>query len=294
MKNILITGSNGFIGKYLYTYFRDRNFNLIFATTSKTKLNNYYQFDNLYSNIKDILVNISIDIIIHVASIIPKSFNDSDFKLFMNNTQMINNLAEFAINRKIKKFIYLSSFGSMTNTLNYDIKDYYTLSKITGEHICSIMENAGIETASLRLTSPFGEFCKSTNVLSIFIKSALLNEDINVFGSGKREQNFIHTENIIDCIKRCIYNKIQGVYDLVGETNINMIDLANLIKRITNSKSKIIVGFYDDPLEKVKLCNFSLDRLKKELNYREIKPLEQGLVEYIDWKKKIYENSFYL
>ena len=287
MKNILITGSNGFIGQYLHKYFKYKNANLIFATTSNSTGKDFCKVNSLYSNISTVLENISIDVIIHAASIIPKSFSDSNFKLFQDNTIMMNNLSEFAINRQVEKFIYLSSFGSMTNVLKYDIKDYYTLSKISGEHICAIMENYNIKTASLRLTSPFGEFCTAKNVLNTFVDLALKEQDINVYGSGQRKQNFVYAENINRCIQKCIECETQGIYDLVSETSISMINLANLIKKITNSKSKIVLGLHDDPLENVKLCNFSLNRLKSELNYNEDIPFEIALSEYIVWKKKI-------
>ncbi len=207
---------------------------MIFATTSNSTGKDFCKVDSLYSNISTVLENIPIDVIIHAASIIPKSFSDADFKLFQDNTIMMNNLSEFAIKKQVKKFIYLSTFGSMNNISQYDIKDYYTLSKITGEHICSIMENYNIETASLRLTSPFGEFCTVRNVLNIFIDLALKGQDINVYGSGQRKQNFVYAENINRCIQKCIECETQGIYDLVSETSISMIDLSNLIKKITN------------------------------------------------------------
>jgi len=286
VKNILITGANGFIGKYLVKNFKCTGYTVLYGTTSRIRNTNYYNFNNLYSDIDEILKNTSIDIIIHLASIIPISFDKANIDLFIDNTKMMHNLSEFASKKKVKKFIYLSSFGSMNNVIKYDIKDYYTLSKIMGEHICSIMESKGIETASLRISSPFGEFNKKNNVLNMFIDSALLDKDINVYGRGEREQNFIYVGNINECIQRCIEYKVNGIYDLVNKSNINMISLAQVIVKLTNSKSKIVIGGKDDPLENTKLCNFSLDRVKKELHYEETISFEDAIVNYIKWKKE--------
>ena len=85
-----------------------------------------------------------------MASEIPSDFNDTDFRLFDRNVNMMNNLFHFSTDNQIDKFIYLSSFGSMQNPKMYDVKDYYTLSKITGEHFCALMESHNIQTASLK------------------------------------------------------------------------------------------------------------------------------------------------
>lgn len=286
MKNILITGSKGFIGQYLSQNFKCDNSNLIFATTSNVKYENYYKFSNLYSDINQVLENTTIDIIIHLASIIPNSFDEANIDLFIDNTKMMHNLSEFAINRKISKFIYLSSFGSMNSASKYNIKDYYTLSKVTGEHICSMMEDRGIETASIRISSPFGELYTKDNVLSKFINLALSSQDIHVYGSGAREQNFIYVGNINEFIQKCIEYKVNGVYDLVNEINVNMITLAKIIIRLTKSKSKIVIGEKEDPLENTKLYDFSLDRVRNELKYKSIISFEDALIKYIKWEKE--------
>lgn len=287
MKNILVTGSNGFIGKYLHNTIKLSTYNIIYGTTSYIEKDEYLTFSDLYENIEEILCDTDIDTIIHLASIIPKSFNESDSKLFFDNIKMMINLSEYATNKKISKFIYLSSFGSMEFPKKYDIKDYYTLSKITGEHICSMLESKGVETASLRISSPFGEFYNSINVLSIFIDLALQNKTINVYGTGNRKQNFIYAGNIIECINKCLNNKISGNYDLVSKENISMKDLAKLVVKLTNSKSDIRIGLFEDVLEKAVLPNFSLTRLEKELRYNETYSFEDALISYIQWRKSL-------
>ncbi|MDN5096030.1 NAD-dependent epimerase/dehydratase family protein [Aliarcobacter butzleri] len=287
MKTILVTGANGFIGKYIKKFNNFENYNLLYGTTSNlANSDGYIIFDNLYSNIDIVLKNTDIDIIIHCASIIPHSFEMSDKKLFFNNTIMMTNLSEFAFQKKLKKFIYLSSFGSMENLEKYDIKDYYTLSKITGEHICSIMESKGIEAASLRISSPFGEFYNKNNVLSLFIDLALQNKTLNVYGSGNRKQNFIYVGNILEYIECCLENKISGVHDVVNKNNISMNQLAQTIVKLCNSMSKIEIGNKKDPLENVNLPKYSLIK-SKEIDYEEKYTFENALMKYIEYRKGI-------
>lgn len=287
MQTILITGANGFIGKYIKEFNEFQNYNVIYGTTSSiTNHDGYVIFDELYSNVATVLKDMEIDIIIHSASIIPHSFDESDKKLFFDNNIMMTNLYEFALKHGVMKFLYLSTFGSMENLERYDIKDYYTLSKITGEHICSMMENKGIETASLRISSPFGEFYNKNNVLSLFIDLALENKIIQVYGSGNREQNFIYAGNILDYINCCLKNKVSGVYDVVNENNISMKQLAQKIVMLCNSKSKIEIGNKKDPLENVNLPKYSFTK-SKEIFYKEKYTFENALMRYIEYRKGI-------
>jgi len=287
MKTILITGANGFIGKYIKEFNDFQNYNVIYGTISNIiNQKEYFIFDELYSNIATVLKNIKIDIIIHCASLIPNSFDSSDKNLFFDNTTMMINLSEFALKHGLIKFVYLSTFGSMENLERYDIKDYYTLSKITGEHICSIMESKGIETASLRIPSPFGELYNRSNVLSLFIDLALKNKTISVYGSGNREQNFIYVGNILEYINCCLKYEVSGVYDVVSRNNISMKQLAHIVVKLCNSKSKIEIGKKEDPLENVNIPKYSLIK-SKEINYQEKYTLENALMKYIKYRKGI-------
>lgn len=287
MKNILITGSNGFIGKYLQKYMQIDGFNILFGTTSTPCSDSRccIVFSNLYSDIEKKLESVDIDIIIHLAAIIPKTFDHANKDLFLDNSKMMINLYEYSISNKISKFIYLSSFGSMENLKKYDIKDFYTLSKVTGEHICSMLESKGIEATSLRISSPFGEFNKLNSVLPIFTESALRNKPIKVYGSGNRQQNFIFVGDILKCIYIIINQHISGVFDLASSKNVSMLGLAKIIIKLCASESSIILGAENDPLEDVKLPDFNIRKLEKILGNRQVISFENGLINYIEHRK---------
>lgn len=280
--NILITGASGFLGKNIQEHFHTR-YRLICVSTSNKEP--YIKLTKNFDNINERLADINIDCVIHLASVIPTNFKDADFhKCFLPNTIMLNNLYKFMILKNIKKFIYISSFGSMEDYANYKIKDYYTLSKIHGEHICSMMESAGIETASLRIPSPYGPYMKEENVINTFINNALNNLDINVYGSGKREQNFIYVEDVIQAIEKFIITKngINGVYYIVSEKNTSMLELAQVIKQICNSESRIIVGKYEDPQEFFS-PQYDYNRAYCEIGYKPNYNIYSGLTKYIEW-----------
>jgi len=286
---ILLTGSNGFLGTYIRYNINGKYKNLILCgTTSEVKDKNFIKFASLYKDIDKLLENENIDCIIHSAAIIPKNFEDATYDLFVNNTEMMKNLYEFAIKKHIKKFIYFSSFGSMSNPALLDVGDYYTMSKIVGEHFCSMMSKKGIYAVSFRISAPFGEYSKAKTVLNIFIDRALRNQDLIIYGTGSREQNFTYAGNILYAIELVLTKDINGTYEIVGEKSISMLELAKLIIKLTNSKSKIVFSGIEDPQENYR-PRYSFEKAFKDFGYYPKYRFEEALERYIRWYKN--ENS---
>jgi len=278
----LITGSSGFIGQNLIDNLENK-YKLIRVST--TKNDGCIKLSKNFCDIHEKLQNVDVDCIIHLASVIPDNFKVANFNdVFLPNALMFDNLYKFSIENNIQKFIYISSFGSMIDYKNYKVNDYYTLSKIYGEHVCSMMEFKNIQTASLRIPSPYGPYSNYKSVINIFIERALNNLDINVYGYGKREQNFIYIKDVIQAIEICLnkISKISGIYSIVSEENTSMLELAHIIKRICNSTSKIVVGEVVDLQEKFR-PSYDYSRAMKELGYKPNYNIYKGLTEYIEW-----------
>jgi len=280
---IAVTGSNGFLGKYFKEFTNLQVDQIYFLTTSKAN-ENQLLCEPLYRDIESVFDGKDVDIIIHFASIIPTSFTDTNYELFTKNNEMMNNLYNFSIKSHLKKFIYLSGFGSMNDPKLLDIKDFYTMSKITGEHFCSMMQANDIQTASLRISAPYGEYAKAKTVLNIFIDKAMKNEPIEVFGSGKREQNFTYAGDIVKAIELCLEYTTSGVYNIVSKKNTSMLELVNLIVKITNSSSKVIKAKSIDPQENYS-PQYDYSKARIELSYDPKYSLEEGLKQYIKWLK---------
>ena len=163
-----------------------------------------------------------------------------------------------------------------------DIRDFYTMSKITGEHFCSMMKFNKIYSTSLRISAPYGEYSKNKNVINIFIDRALKNEDLIVYGKGSREQNFTYAGDIINALELILKKKINGTYNITSDKSISMIKLAKLIKKITKSKSRVIFNNKNDKQEYYR-PKYNSKKAFEAFGYQSKYSLENGLKKYIKW-----------
>lgn len=125
-------------------------------------------------------------------------------------------------------------------------------------------------------------------VVSNFIVQALKNQDITIFGQGTQTRSFQYIDDLIEGSVRMMNSpdKFLGPVNLGNPIEFTMLELAQKVIDLTNSKSKL--SFLelpkDDPLQRQP--NISL--AKQELNNWEPKvKIEDGLFKTIEYFEKL-------
>lgn len=128
-------------------------------------------------------------------------------------------------------------------------------------------------------------------VVSNFIVQALKGEDITIYGDGTQTRSFCYVDDLIDGMIKMMNSKddFTGPVNLGNPTEFKIIELAELILKLTNSKSKIIYKPLpeDDPMQRKPV----IDLAKKELNWEPRIPLEEGLTTTIQYFKELLGDS---
>ena len=85
-------------------------------------------------------------------------------------------------------------------------------------------------------------------VIPRFVKAALTNEPLEVFGDGSQSRVFCHVRDSVSALLQLTLNKetIGEVFNIGGKGEISILDLAKLIIECTNSKSNISFIRYED------------------------------------------------
>lgn len=122
-------------------------------------------------------------------------------------------------------------------------------------------------------------------VVPNFILQCLNDEPITVFGEGKQTRCFTYVVDEIEGIfKDLLIPEARGIPINVGNNQVNtVIELAEAVKRMTGSKSKII--FEKMPIDDPNFRQPVLKRAKDILNWEPTTNLETGLKKTIDWFK---------
>jgi UDP-glucuronate decarboxylase len=124
-------------------------------------------------------------------------------------------------------------------------------------------------------------------VVSNFILQALRSEDLTVYGDGHQTRSFCYVDDMIEGVIRMMNtpDNFTGPVNLGNPEEYRIVDLAEKIIRLTQSKSKIVFKKLpeDDPLQRKP----DIELAKTKLQWRPKMQLEEGLKQTIDYFKSL-------
>jgi UDP-glucuronate decarboxylase len=127
-------------------------------------------------------------------------------------------------------------------------------------------------------------------VVSNFIMQALSNEDITIYGSGEQTRSFCYVTDLIEAMVRTMNTgpDFTGPVNIGNPVEFTMIELAELVLRLTRSKSKLI--FKELPQDDPKQRKPDIQVATNKLDWAPKVSLNDGLLETVNFFKKNYFN----
>jgi len=120
-------------------------------------------------------------------------------------------------------------------------------------------------------------------VVSNFIVQALQNKDITIYGDGMQTRSFQYVDDLIEGMIRMMASpeSFTGPVNIGNPNEFTIMQLAEEVIRLTNSKSKIIRMPLpsDDPMQRQP----NIDLAKKMLQWEPKIQLKEGLIKTIDY-----------
>jgi len=294
---ILITGSEGFLGKNLANFLASQGYEII-----KTDLNSIENQGSI-SN-KDFVFNtlskIDFDNIIHLGAIANiKETCDNPFLCYDVNCNGTLNLLELAKLKKVTRFIYMSSANVYGNPSDLPVRETHPLkprlpydySKVISENlVTSYNNNFNLSTTIIRSWKIFGKYEKFSAAIPKFIKLCLNNESIPLYNSGVEVTDPYYVENYCRAIELCLKKEeaIGECFNLSGENKMSVKDIAFAIKKITNSDSELQILPPRSQFEIKPMKSYSsISKIKNLLNYELSVSFEEGIKSTVDWIKNL-------
>ncbi|RIW15881.1 SDR family oxidoreductase [Algoriphagus lacus] len=147
----------------------------------------------------------------------------------------------------------------------------------------------GVSIKVMRIFNTYGPRMHPNDgrVVSNFIVQALKGQDITIYGDGKQTRSFCYVDDNIEGMYRLMNSRdgFTGPVNIGNPGEFTMLELAQLVIDLTNSKSKLVFMPLpqDDPMQRKPV----IDLAKEELGWEPKVNLKEGLVKTIAYFESV-------
>ena len=293
MKNLLITGSTGFIGKKLVKKLV-KNYNvwcLVRSYQNSKNKNVRYIEHNLSYDIPIINLPNNIDTVIHlISSDKYRSFPNYAYETFKVNTSSTAFLLDWSHKIGVKNFIFAST-GGLYGNYNKPIKEdfpfkykldekisYYFCNKEISEKLCKIYDKI-LNITILRIFYPYGPEQDANFLIPRIIKKIKEKELIKIQGKQGMSFNPIYIDDAIDLLNEIISSEIKGTFNISGSYKTNLLEIITIISKHLKIKPKIEITAESSPNMIADISNTAKILKKRFVN------IEKGIFKTLKLKK---------
>lgn len=310
MKNILVTGGNGFIGRNLVKY-------LLENTEAKI-----YSLDNYYSSsinhalkntdprvvsvhrdirfpLSPIFDNVDIDTIFHLACpASPPTYQTNPIFTHETNMYGMVNVLKYAYAKKIK--VVFTSTSEVYGDPEIDIQNEvyrgnvntvgpracYDEGKRMAETICyDYHKFFDVDVKIARIFNSYGPFMDKNDgrIISNFVNQALAGTPITIYGTGEQTRSLCYVNDTVRgliALAETDESTAAVPINLGNSNELTVLEIAKKVKELTGSES--IIEFHELPVDDPRKRNPCTLRAKQLLNWEAEVSLEDGLVKTIE------------
>lgn len=311
-KNVLVTGGAGFIGSHLcdeliktckvicvdnFSSGDERNIdhllsdpNFMFVRHDITepidleKMSELQKFKIQFQGIQEIY---------HLACpMSPKDFEKSRIDVLLANSYGVKNALDLAKKYEAKFMQFSSSvvYGPRRDEKKrikeeelgaVDIlsaRSSYDEGKRFAETMVKNYQDVyNLDAKIIRVFRVYGPRMKldDNQMIPDFIKDALDNKDLTIFGNKDFSSSFCYVSDVIDAVIKMMETDSSGPLNIGSDMDFSLTDLAEKIIKIANSSSKVV--YAEEKLFMTPLCLPDIAKAREELGWMPVVTLEKGL-----------------
>ncbi|MEZ4805959.1 MAG: NAD-dependent epimerase/dehydratase family protein [Flavobacteriales bacterium] len=242
---------------------------------------------NRFEDISSVFYAYRFQHVFHYAAVVGVKRTTDNPVMVLRDIDGIRNVLDLSKNTGVQRVLFSSSsevYGEpveipqneRTTPLNSKLP--YAIVKNIGEaFLRSYAKEYGLEYTVFRFFNTYGPKQSRDFVVSKFLRAAMANEDITIYGDGSQTRTFCYIDDNVDACLNAFHKRlvINDVVNIGSDVEITIKELAELIIELTGSSSRIV---HLPPLEEGDMTRRMPDVTRmKELLGRDLLPLRTGL-----------------
>lgn len=324
--HILMSGGNGFLGRYFTGVFRLLNQELLDKPCRVTICDNNIANSQpeesgcndphikmlSHDVIRPIDVQEPLDYIIHAAGIAsPFYYRKYPLETLEVATVGTRNFLNLALQHRVKGFLYFSSseiYGDPDpahvptpesyrgNVSCMGPRACYDESKRVGETLCSVFHTLhGLPTKSVRPFNVYGPGMRENDyrVLPNFASCIIGHRPLHIYGHGKQTRTFCYITDAMTGFLKTLLKGVSGeVYNIgTPEPEVSMVELLRLLEEVEGCKLSSRLIEYPDayPADEPQRRCPDIRKAAIQLGYHPEVALKDGLARFMQWAKAHYK-----
>jgi nucleoside-diphosphate-sugar epimerase len=300
MKQVLLTGASGFIGRHAIQPLIERGFDVhcIYRTTKPETISDeknvtWHQADLLNRNdVERLFDSVSPTYLLHLAwDVTPGTYLESinNFKWLDSSLHLLHKFAESGGTKAVCAgtcYEYDVRYGycieSLTPTVPFT---YYGTCKCQLEAIVEKYANVkGFDFAWGRIFHPFGPYEYPTRLVPSVIQSLLKGEKAQST-HGNQIRDFLHVADVADAFAAILDSEVTGIINIGSGKPVSIKELVLQIARYLEKEDDIQLGALPARENDPPFIVADTGRLQKEVRWFQKYSLEEGIIDTVSWWK---------
>jgi dTDP-glucose 4,6-dehydratase len=144
----------------------------------------------------------------------------------------------------------------------------------------------GLDTRIVRIFNTYGSRMRLTDGRAIptFLRQALRNEPLTVYGDGSQTRSFTYVSDLVDGIWRLMHSPVNDPVNIGNPREMTLLELAKLVIQAAGSTSEIV--FRPLPVDDPKVRQPDIGRARRLLGWEPAVEIEEGLARTLEWYRK--------
>ena len=300
MKNVLITGGAGFIGRHLADYLLGRgDYAVTVLDNESLGDRKHLDLDRvrfLHGDLRDTddlrKALDGQDAVVHLAADtrVMDSIEDPANNLD-NNVVGSFNLLQLSRELGVGRVVAASTGGAILGDVTPPVHERmapqptspYGASKLMLEgYLSAYSASYGLSGCALRFSNIYGprSFHKGS-VVAHFFKRMLAGEPLVVYGDGSQARDFLYVGDLVEAIRAAVESDVQGAYQLGCGRPTTVNELLEVMRSVTGRDLDVVYEDFRPGEVRDTWCE--IEKARRGFGFAPATPLEEGLRQTWEW-----------